>query len=190
MKTIALLLLLCGMSYTPPFYWEQMTLEQQQDVLQLEGISANAVEYYEGNSSNAEDIDILSLLETLIQPQSNLGVKAFYFNVFNKVVTTSDGKLNQILPPYIVDIVVNEPQYILNYFIRNSEMMQTYASLLGKAFFNQNESSNGLCTFDQFQNQLTRETIDYPQFQTIQAEFFYFIQKTINEQRRDEHKHS
>lgn len=189
MKTIILFIMLYGISYTPPVYWEQMTMEQQQAVLQLDNVSADAVAYYENNSAEINNMNILSLLQTIIQPQTNFGVKAFYFNVFNMIVYHTDDKLNQILPSYIVDMVLNEPQYILNYFIRNGEVMQMYGTILGKAFFNQNEPSNGLCTFKEFQDQLTQETINYPQLQTIQAEFFYFIQKTINELHQDERRH-
>ena len=155
MKTIILFIMLCGIDYTPPIYWQQMTLEQRQAVLQLEDVSADAIAYYENSGANADNINILNLLQTIIQPQTNVGIKAFYFNVFNMLVYSSDDKLNHILPSYMVDLVLNEPQYVLNYFIRNGEAMQLYGSILGKAFFNQNEPSNGLCTFKDFQDLLT-----------------------------------
>ena len=182
MKTIFLLLVLICADYTAPVYWEQMSGEQQAAVLQSPDISQAAVSYYEGNLQLADDDTTTQMLSVMVQPPADAGLKAFYFAQFNNIVTSINASLDEVLPLYIMSMVLNEPQYTLNYFIKNRKLMQAYCVRLGNEFYARGDKpENNLYNFKQFQTHLTQEMEYYPQYQTILADFFYFIQKRINE---------
>ncbi len=184
MKTLLLLFVLINLDYTPPVYWEQMSGEQQADVLQNNNVLPSVVSFYEGSLQLTDDDTTNEMLNTMAQPQSDEGVKAFYFAQFNKIVTTINPALDEALPQYIMSLVLNEPIYVLNYFIKHRQLMQAYCVRLGNEFYSRgNNPENNLYNFKQFQEHLTQEMEYYPQYQTILADFFYFIQKRMNELR-------
>ena len=184
MKTLLMLVMLMTANYAEPLYGEDMNSEQQTQVLQSTDLPNDVIAYYNGTMQLADDEATDNLLATLSQPPNEEGLKALYFFLFNRAMMASGATLGNVLPLYAMSMVLDEPQYTLNYFIRNRELMEVYCSLLGETFYAppQNEQAE-MYDFQQFQNHLTNEMQPYPQYQTVLAEFYYFIQKRINELR-------
>ena len=182
MKTLILFLFLISIDYTPSVYWEQLTGAQQTEVLQSNVLPTAVLSFYQGDMQLSNDAATKQLLDALIQPPADDGIKALYFSLFNRIILSINPALLDILPLYTMSMVLDEPKYVLNYFIKHRSVMQAYCVRLGNAFYsNDSVDDSDIYDFRQFQDHLTQEMQYYPQYETILSEFYYFIQKRLNE---------
>ena len=182
MNTLILFFLLISVEYTPPMYWEQMTGTQQTEVLQSNQLPTTVVSFYQGDMQLSNDSITKQLLNELIQPPADPGIKALYFSLFNRIVVSINPALDDMLPLYAMSMVLDEPKYVLNYFIEHHSLMEAYCVRLGNAFYSQKTVDDpDIYDSRQFQDYLTQEMQYYPQFETVLSEFYYFIQKRLNE---------
>lgn len=122
-------LLLSGMQPKTPMYWEDFTAARRDRI--LEQADPLISDYYAGRFIASDDERTENLLDLLTSQQKDKDFKALYFSVFNRILMSSDGALAEMLGPYAIKMVCEEPEYILTYLRENKTLEEEYAHSIG-----------------------------------------------------------
>lgn len=125
-------------------YWEQMPDSLHKCILKTDSINKDAVQYYNGGFHVEDNNKTVAFLNILVGKQDNNEIRAFYFYLFNKICTKSDGAITSILGNYCQKMLINNPVYVINYFSSHSAIMRIYAMLLGSELYFKNEGTSTL----------------------------------------------
>lgn len=138
-------------------YWEDFSDNEKKQILQSESVIDNARKLYEDKFKISDNVKSLALLQELTSIQEDSNLKALYFYIFNKIVKSSDGSLLEILPIYVLNMILSDVSYVLDYLINNIELIRSYGEILGvEFFFKQGGSSDLPYTFNQFKSELEK----------------------------------
>ena len=100
------------------------------------------------------------LLDTLTSYSRNDKKGALYFYLFNKICSSSDGALSQILGIYCFKIITKRPNYVLFYFSNSNNLMKKYSEQLGYEFYFKKDGTSKLkYDYLQFKQYLTKNII-------------------------------
>jgi hypothetical protein len=158
-------------------YWENLTSNEQDSVLLLPLIDKNVLLYYQNNFQLSEDNNLtLELLDSVTKWGSK--TKILYFYIFNQICKHSDGYVSEILGNYCLIIILNDPDYVLNYFKKDKKTEMLYAMFLGSEFyFKTSAMSNIKYDYSEFKNILDKKIgIDN---KSIKQEFCNLIEKAM-----------
>ena len=136
MKLVLLLvkaLLLSGIQPEAPMYWEDFTAEKRESI--LERVDPLVSDYYGGRFNASDDERTENLLNLLTSQNKDKDCKALYLSVFNRILLLSDGALAEMLGPYTIKMVCEEPEYILTYLRKNKMVEEEYIHFIGTEFF-------------------------------------------------------
>lgn len=112
-------------------FWEELTDNQKEDILNSNYIYDKAILFYKMKSKISDNDESKSLLDTLSAMTNNEKVNAFYFFLFNQICLSSDGAVSDLLGNYCQRIILNSPEYVIEYFLRNDILLHKYAQYLG-----------------------------------------------------------
>jgi hypothetical protein len=157
-------------------YWEDMTENQKNDVVNDANTSRIAMQYFENKFKFTDDGKSEALLDTLIS-RSNLDTRglAFYFFLFNRICLTSDGATSEILGSYCEKMLIEHPGYVTYYFSLNDAVMSRYADLLGaELYFKQENKSQIRYGYDELKSKLT---VSIGNDKTLMATLQRFLQR-------------
>ncbi len=161
-------------------YWENLSEVEKNIFLQAANIPENVVELYQDDFVLSDDDITIKLLEYLTSIQTDVDTKAFKFYLFNKVVTSADGSLLEVLPKYILKMVVSDIRYVFDYFKVNAHIRDAYSMLLGTEFyFKECDSSSLPYTFNQFKEKI-KSTLNSCEYDKVMLVFFTNIQNHMN----------
>ncbi len=158
-------------------YWEELSLNKQEEILSSKAIFKDAIDCYRNHSfmitCNKNEV----LLDTLSSLSFDTEIKAFYFYSFNRMVYTADGSVSEILGSYCQKIILSDIDYVLNYLENNSRLALLYAEFLGYEFYFKNEGSSDIrYDIDEFKKIINESRVN-KEF----VELFYTnIEKVIN----------
>ena len=122
--------------------WEDFTAEQRESI--LEQVNPLISEYYAGRFTASDDERTENLLNLLTSKQKDKDIRALYFSVFNQILMSSDGALAEMLGPYSIKMVCEEPEYILTYLCKNKALEEEFIHSIGTEIY----LSQGLSTDD------------------------------------------
>lgn len=176
--TIMLLTMFTGVSADK--YWGDFSDSEKELFLQSQNFPQNVINLYYNKLDLCDDDSTIELLDYLIAKETDVKTKAFKFYLFNKIVISADGSLLEILPKYILQMVLSDIPYVFDYFKINSNVRDTYGLLLGTEFyFKECDSSLLPCTFSQFKGKITSVLGSHDYDKEVFA-FFDKIQKQID----------
>lgn len=159
-------------------YWEDMTNSAKDSVLSLLSTNNNVLRYYQENlplSDNPKSFDLLDSVENWYNKS-----KEFYFYVFNTVCEKSDGAFSEILGIHCMNIVLNDPIYVLNYFKVNKNIERLYAQLMGCEFyFKEGGTSIAKYNYAEFKSMIEAKIGD--DYESIKREFYSLIEKVMSD---------
>ena len=125
-----------------PMCWEDFTAEQRESI--LEQVNPLISDYYAGRFTASDDERTENLLNLLTSKQKDKDIRALYFSVFNQILMSSDGALAEMLGPYSIKMVCEEPEYILTYLCKNKALEEEYVHSIGTEIY----QSQGLSSDD------------------------------------------
>jgi hypothetical protein len=106
-------------------------------------------DYSHGHFVATDDDKTFQLLDTLTKGSNHFF--KFYFYLFNKIVTESDGALSELLGGYCFNMIYNHPGEILTFFTNRKHYQKRYAFLLGEEFyFKERRTSTIAMNYPQF----------------------------------------
>jgi hypothetical protein len=162
------------------FYWETLSEDQKKEFLNLKGISIIALDFYYGKTKTSDNDLTSYLLDTLTSINNSNGISSFYFFLFNKICENADGSLAEILGTYCQKMILKSPSYVLNYFSKNKNILNKYASLLGyELYFKEDGSSEIEYNFHDFKKILSDKLDDKKKYNNILNHFFNEIENNI-----------
>ncbi len=125
-----------------PICWEDFTAEKRESI--LEQVNPLISDYYAGRFTASDDERTENLLNLLTSQQKDKDIRALYFSVFNQILMSSDGALAEMLGPYSIKMVCEEPEYILTYLCKNKALEEEFIHSIGTEIY----LSQGLSTDD------------------------------------------
>lgn len=125
-------------------YWEQLSDSLQKNILASNDVDNNVLDYYHGYFEISDNDRSFGLLNTLTNKHTDNNINALYFYLFNKVCSTSDGAVSEVLGNYCQKILINDPVYVINYFASHNSLLKTYVLLLGAEFYFKEEGTSDL----------------------------------------------
>ena len=162
MKLLCILiqaLLLSGIQPVAPIYWEDLTAEKRASI--LEQVNPLITDYYAGRFTASDDEKTENLLDLLTSQQKDKDFKALYFSVFNRILMSSDGALAEMLGPYTIKIVCEEPEYILTYLRENKMLEEEYIHSVGtEIFLSQGLSTDERTSLESLKRRILSKTND------------------------------
>lgn len=115
-------------------YWELMSKNEKEHFLNNANVNKLALDYYNGYFNVTDDDKTFILLDILTH-KSNYS--PLYYFLFNQICSNSDGALSETMGKYCIDIILNEPDYVINHFTyerknfqRKQYLYQLYAKYI------------------------------------------------------------
>ena len=177
MKLVLLLvqiLLLSGFQPDSPVYWEVLTREEREKVLASEQVNPIVSDYYLERFAASDDALTERLLDVLTTKQKDKYLRALHFYLFNKVLVSSDGAVAEMLGPYTIKIVCEEPEFILTYLGENKSLEEAFVQSIGtEIYLSQVSTPDGQLSLDTLKRSIlkkyTNKELIAPFFQQIEA---------------------
>lgn len=124
------------------FYWESLDEDKKAEFLKSKEINRTALDFYLGKFEVGENDITINLLDTITSSYNSKAISSFYFFLFNRICTTADGSISEILGSYCQRVILNSPSYVICYFRHNDKIMSKYAEFLGyELYFKENGTS-------------------------------------------------
>ena len=129
------LLLLISLLASPSsfLYWEDMTENQQQKILNSSELPSIVKEFVNSPWKVSDDEKSLSLLTELTSDCKGPEIRALFFYQFNSILTKTDGALRVVTPNYVMSLVEKHPEYVFKYLQSHDELYDCY--ILELAFY-------------------------------------------------------
>lgn len=139
-----LLLILCFFSNSQFLYWENLSKEEQNNIISNDLVNKNILCFIAGDIKIKDNEKSRVLLDTLSHLHSDTGIKALSFYTFNGIVSNSDGYISDMLAIPCLSILLTDTEFILSYFEKNNQLMKSYADILGSEFFFKEDGTSSL----------------------------------------------
>lgn len=160
------------------FYWEDMTDIAKDSVLSSTSINENVLKFYRNQQLISDNKFTYSLIDSIVNWHNNS--RELYFYLFNKICNSSDGAVSEILGIHCLNIILNDPNYVLNYFRRDKNIERLYAQLIGSEFYFKEEGTSIIkYNYEEFKKIINNKIND--DNKSIKEEFYNFIEQTMTE---------
>ena len=155
-------------------YWEDLTDNQKDEILNSKVVNKEALAFYKGERQIGDNNKTIALLDTLSSIiNSEEKVTSFYFFLFNQICIKADGALSEILGDYCQRIVLNSPEYVINYFIKNENVLKKYAQYLGyELYFKEEGTSTIEYNYSDFKKMLAGKLKNTEQYKDVLMLFY------------------
>lgn len=135
MKTFMIILILFmtlfpGRVLTQYKYWEELSVEDRNLILEDTSIDESVKKYYLVEFKASDDSLTFALLDTLTRERI---FNPLYFSMFNKILMSSDGALAEVMDEYCAKMIYSFPKESITYFNQNNidTLMHTYSLFMG-----------------------------------------------------------
>ena len=143
-------------------FWELMSQTEKEHFLNNSNINKLALDYHSDNFKVTDDEQTFRLLDTLTH--NNEFFPLYYF-LFNKICAVSDGALSEVMGPYCLKMMLNQPIFVINHFTferknfgKSQYLYQLYAFFIGEEFYFYNKKMSELdYGFPEFKEMLFKE---------------------------------
>ncbi len=161
-------------------YWEDLTDNQKDDILNSEEVNREVVAFYQGNLKIGDNNQTINLLDTLSFFAKKEKISALYFFLFNQICINADGALAEMIGSYCQTIILNSPTYVINYFSNNEHILKIYAQYLGyELYFKEKGTSDIEYNYEDFKKLLSDKMENLVQYEEILKLFYDEIEKTM-----------
>ena len=130
-------------------YWENMSPNEKEQFLSNHKIDKLALQYYNGKFIVSDNNISFKLLKVLTIKNSDL--IPFYNYLFNKICYEADGALSLALSKYCLNMIINNTDYVINYFTYDRENKKTheyyykiYGNILGFEMYFKEEGTSDI----------------------------------------------
>lgn len=162
------------------FYWEALNENQKAEILKSKEINIAAIDFYHGKIKIGDNNITINLLDTITSLHNSKAISSFYFFLFNKICTTADGALSEMLGSYCQKVMLNSPSYVLDYFSRNDNAMKKYAELLGyELYFKEDGTSEIKYSFSDFKKILSNKFGSNEKYNDLLKRFYKEIETNM-----------
>jgi hypothetical protein len=169
-----------SLANTNYIYWEEMNNSQKDDIINSNEIYKQAIALYNGKMKVSDDKQSICLLDTLTSINKDFESTPFYFYLFNQICSTADGAVSEILGEYCLKIVLNLPDYVFNYFIKNVSISKKYAEYLGYEFYFKEDGTSTLeYNYAEFKNLLSNKIGNKKEYELVLKQFYDEIEKSM-----------
>ncbi len=168
-------------------YWERLNTSEKINFMSSHNINSLVLDYYKGDLKITDNENTFELLEVLVSADSELF--PLYYYLFNKICSESDGAISEILGKYCLQIILNDPNYVINYFTfeienlkKNKYCYQLFGEFLGEEmYFKEKGTSDIDYNFKEFKKYLNAhlQLISQQNKNTLSL-FYYCISESIN----------
>lgn len=163
-------------------YWENLSVNQKNDILISDNISKDALEFYKGNFKIGDNSQTTTLLNMLSSIGDKEKTTPFYFFLFNQICIKADGSLSEILGNYCQKIVLSFPTYVVAYLGKNEDILKKYAQYLGyELYFKEEGTSMIEYSYSDFKKMLSEKAISTKQYNDALTLFYDEIEKVMKE---------
>jgi len=169
---------------TPPphnLYWEEMSSKEKDSLLFADSsINKDAINFLQNKWKPSDDEKTFLFLDTITSlrkcPSKN---RAFYFHVFNKICLKADGSLAEVIGDYCLNILIEVPDYVIDYFLKNRQIMNLYARNIGYKFLVEQEVKRSLYNFDSLAHHLNKMHFLHKNHKSIRSTFLREIESSM-----------
>ena len=169
-----------SLSDTTFVYWENLTENQRNVILNSENVSKEAIEFYKGKLKIGDNGQTTALLNKLTSASNKDEMAPFYFFLFNQVCIKADGALSEMLGDYCQKIVLSSPAYVVNYFSRNESILKKYAQYLGyELYFKEEGTSTIKYSYSDFKKILSEKLTNTEQYKDVITLFYNEIDRAM-----------
>jgi len=130
-------------------YWENMNPAEKEQFLSSHQIDKLALQFYNGKFTVSDNNISFKFLKILTTKSSNL--IPFYNYLFNKICYKADGALSETLGKYCFRMIINNTDYVINYFTYDREnkksnkyCYQLYGNILGYEMYFKKEGTSDI----------------------------------------------
>lgn len=163
-------------------YWEDLSNDEKTRILSLHEVYPNAIRYYTGKFKLTDSDSTFILMDVLTKFEKDEEISAFYFHIFNLICLRSDGSLSDAMGKYCLQMIQGRPNYVLEYFSYNNQLMSIYAMYIGEVFFYEEAKMSEIsCDYGTFKDKLITDTQqEYNQRETL-VQFLDSIERVMRE---------
>lgn len=137
MNLVSTMLIMVSLCINGNKYWEDFSDSEKNMVLKSGKVPEEVIKLYNGQFILSDDDATFELLDELTSEQSDAGLKALYFHLFNRINLSADGALSEGILEYVLNVFLSDIPYALEYFTKNNELMEEFAEDLGVVFYYQ-----------------------------------------------------
>ena len=182
MNLVSTMLIMVSLCINGNKYWEYFSDSEKNMVLKSENIPGEVIKLYNGQFILSDDDATFELLDELTSRQSDAGVKALYFHLFNRIFLSSDGALAEGISEYVVKVFLSDIPYALEYFTINDELMEEYGVALGTEFYYAPKLASPLFTssytFSQLKEKIKTDLDGSDKYDKLLSRFYKIIENT------------
>ena len=161
-------------------YWENLSKSQKDIILKTNNINKSVIKLYNGNLILQDDDESKQLLDTITSLKGEKA--ALYFYLFNRICTSSDGVISEVLGGYCQKVLLDDPSFAFTYLSNNEILFKKYAEYLGyELYFKEEGTSNIEYNFKDFKIKLSEKLKDENNLNEALILFYYEIEKTMIE---------
>lgn len=160
-------------------YWENMSLQEKDDVLHRDSVPKIVLDIYNGKYQLKDDDANWENLDYLIMPTPDSLLRAFKFHSFNKLLLKSDGAVLEAMGTYVYSLFLSDPDYILCYLDKHPDIRNLYILDIGFELYCQNPEQASSTPFLQFKNSALDKTGDGDK--ALVERFLFDLENKVNE---------
>lgn len=158
-------------------YWEEITKEEQNEIIQNSIANEDVYNLAKGNFIIGDNPQTETLLCTLLDLPSDINLKALYFNLFNQICEKADGAVSETLGRPCLAILLADTEYVAFYLKSRPLLMKTYAQYLGMEFFFKKEGTSDLkYDFTEFKKIVDKRLGDKVKYRSFLNAFYEEIE--------------
>lgn len=107
-------------------YWDYLSPVERSIVLASEKIDSVALMYYYESFSPSDNDTTFYLLDVLTNAKTEQE-KCLYFWLFNRILSSSDGALAEVLGPYCLKWILSDSEYVCRHLYKYPDLEQEYS---------------------------------------------------------------
>jgi len=140
-------------------FWEDFSNIEKEVFIKTSNIDSNVLCYYNKRFTVKDNDLTIKMIETLTAKTVSKEMFVFYFYNFNQICLNADGAISECLGKYCQNMVLNNPEYVIDYFARNKMILDKYASYIGyELYFKEEGTSDINFNYIDFKTILTEKT--------------------------------
>lgn len=97
-------------------YWENLSPEEQSVILNSKKFPSYFISFYNRPKmvDTLDDRKVFSILDSIISNVNSV-LQPFYYNLFVKMCSVSDGYIGEMMGGYSIELLLADPEYVINH---------------------------------------------------------------------------
>lgn len=179
MNLVSTMLIVVSLCINGNKYWEDFSDSEKNMVLKSENVPEEVIKLYNGQFILTDDDATFELLDELTSEQSDAGLKALYFHLFNRIILSADGALAEGVTRYVLKMFLSDTPYVLDYFTINDKYIEIYGESLGIEIYYQQHTSTSPYTLSQLKEKIKMDLDDSNKYDKLLSRFYEIIERML-----------